>query len=274
VDEPLLSIGTFSRASLLSVAALRRYHEAGILVPAGVDGRTGYRRYHPSQLTDATILRRLRQLDVPLGDVRTVLEARDPEVTRQVLVRHEARMRDRLAETAQIVAALEADRGHPGRHTPVHVRSLPAAQTLAVRGAVPEADFAGFLGSAFARLTAAVAAGGLVPTGPSGALYPAEIPDDGPQDVEAFVPVGGPVVPPPGHHGVVVGELPAVEAAVLAHVGPYESLGETYRELGRWVAHNAEPSPDRVREVYLVSYAETSDPDQFRTELQWPVRIP
>ena len=63
--EPLLSIGMFARACLLSVKALRNYHEAGILVPARVDPSTGYRSYHVGQLTDAAVLRRLRDLDLP-----------------------------------------------------------------------------------------------------------------------------------------------------------------------------------------------------------------
>jgi hypothetical protein len=38
-----LSIGDFSRMTYLSVKALRRYHDLGPLVPATVDGFTGYR---------------------------------------------------------------------------------------------------------------------------------------------------------------------------------------------------------------------------------------
>ena len=45
VDEPLLPIGMFSRASSLSIKALRAYHDAGILVPARVDPQSGYRSY-------------------------------------------------------------------------------------------------------------------------------------------------------------------------------------------------------------------------------------
>jgi len=65
----LMSIGMFSRSSLLSIKALRAYHAAGILVPAPIDPATGYRAYLASQLTDAAVLRRLRDLDLPLSDV-------------------------------------------------------------------------------------------------------------------------------------------------------------------------------------------------------------
>src|SRR4051812_6952132 len=96
-DESLLRIGPFSRASSLSVKALRSYHEAGLLVPAAVDPQTGYRSYSAAQLTDATVIRRLRELDVPLEAIRQVLEARDPAITRKVLSEHGAAPGDHAA---------------------------------------------------------------------------------------------------------------------------------------------------------------------------------
>ena len=40
--DPLMSIGVFSTATLVSIKALRLYHEQGLLVPAWVDPVTGY----------------------------------------------------------------------------------------------------------------------------------------------------------------------------------------------------------------------------------------
>src|SRR3954452_11363794 len=94
-----LPIGMFSRASSISIKALRAYHEAGILVPAHVDPSSGYRIYTVDQLADAAIIARLRALDVPLAQVREILRARDPELTRRVLAAHHERMRERLADT-------------------------------------------------------------------------------------------------------------------------------------------------------------------------------
>jgi DNA-binding transcriptional MerR regulator len=50
-QDQLLRIGGFARASWLSVKALRAYHEIGLLVPADVDPRTGYRLYSGGQLS-------------------------------------------------------------------------------------------------------------------------------------------------------------------------------------------------------------------------------
>ena len=79
MDDELLPIGMFSRASSLSIKTLRAYHESGILVPARVDPQTGYRSYRVDQLADAAIVQRLRALDLPLEQVQQVLDARDPD---------------------------------------------------------------------------------------------------------------------------------------------------------------------------------------------------
>jgi DNA-binding transcriptional MerR regulator len=266
-----MAIGMFSRASQLSVKALRAYHEAGILVPARVDPGTGYRSYHSTQLTDAAVILRLRALDLPLPRVREVVHARDPEVTRRVLAEHAAAMQARLDDVTRIVGELQSGVELPAAHTPVHVRDEPAAHTLAIRGMVSEATFSAFLGAAHDALLEAADRCHTAPLGPFGALYAAEIATEDAEPVEAFVPVGGPPALPGEHGRVHVSELPAARVAVLIHAGGYESIGDSYRRLGAWVAHNAAAAPLPVREIYLVSSDQTDDPDRFRTEIQWPL---
>ena len=70
---------------------------------------------------------------------------------------------------------------------------------------------------------------------------------------------------------VVVSEVPAARVAVLVHAGGYETIGDSYRTLGAWVAHNATPAGQPVREIYVVSFGETDDPARFRTEIHWPL---
>ena len=131
MDDELLPIGMFSRASSLSIKTLRAYHESGILVPARVDPQTGYRSYTVDQLADAAIVQRLRALDLPLEQVRTVVDARDPEVTRQVLAGHQREMQSRLDETERIVAELQSVVA-PTTHTPVHLRTEAATQSVRI----------------------------------------------------------------------------------------------------------------------------------------------
>ncbi|HET6949834.1 MAG TPA: MerR family transcriptional regulator [Acidimicrobiales bacterium] len=271
MNDGLMTIGTFSRASLLSIKALRAYHEAGILVPARVDPATGYRSYHAGQLTDAAVIQRLRALDLPLDRVREVVRARDPEVTRRVLAAHAAAMRARLDDVTRIVGELQEGVDRPGDHTPVHVRDEVGTHTLALRSVVREDEFSDFLGAANAALTALAARAGVAPTGPFGALYPPEVADEDAERVEAYLPIGTPAPLPDDRGDIVLSEVPAARVAVLVHAGDYESLGDTYRRLGTWVAHNARPAGGPVREIYLVSFDQTDDLSRFRTEIHWPI---
>jgi DNA-binding transcriptional MerR regulator len=101
-----LAIGDFSRATQLSVKTLRHYHTLGLLVPARVDSGTGYRRYTTDQIPTAQVIRRFRDLDVPLDDIREVLRAADPRTRNQLIARHLARVEQELARTQTAAASL------------------------------------------------------------------------------------------------------------------------------------------------------------------------
>ena len=271
--DALLRIGDFSRASSLSVKSLRAYHETGLLVPADVDPRTGYRSYSVAQLTDAAIIRRLRLLDVPLEAIREVLDARDPAVTRKILDEHGSVLEARLAGMQRAIDELNVALEAPTLHTPVHRRHERALTVLTFSGTVSEASWLAFLDRAFAALSEAAATDGAVVVGSFGGCYPTLLDDDA-QEVVAFLPVASaPLLSASSRAvGVQVGELPATEVAVVAHHGAYDDMDDTYRNLGAWVAEHAEPADLPVRELYLVAASHTDNPDELRTELCWPIR--
>jgi DNA-binding transcriptional MerR regulator len=91
VDE-LMVIGRFARLSGLSVGTLRHYDELGLLEPADVDGETGYRRYRPGQLPQARAIRRLRDLDMSLDQIRAVLASGDLDLLKAHRARLEAQI--------------------------------------------------------------------------------------------------------------------------------------------------------------------------------------
>src|SRR5262249_58101793 len=93
----LLSIGRFAHTTGLTIRMLRRYDAIGLLVPAQVDHDTGYRWYTLEQARDGEAIRRLRELDVPLEEVRALVHA-PPEELREGLAAHRARLEGRAVE--------------------------------------------------------------------------------------------------------------------------------------------------------------------------------
>ncbi|MGL4178709.1 MAG: MerR family transcriptional regulator, partial [Dermatophilaceae bacterium] len=151
-DDPLMPIGMFSTASLVSVKSLRAYHEQGLLIPAVVNPITGYRSYRVSQLVDAQVIKRLRDLDLPLRAVAEVVRARDPQVTRRVVAEHELVMRARLADLTRVVDELHEAVSQPVFQTPAHVRHEPGRHLLAIHRLVEQPGhdgYAAFLDEAY-----------------------------------------------------------------------------------------------------------------------------
>ena len=109
MDDDLLPIGRFARLTGLSVGALRHYDQLDLLRPADIDRFTGYRRYRREQVEIAQTIARLRDLEVPLEEIRDVLAIDDPAEQRRRLAHHRARIvarSDRLTRLLHVVGRL------------------------------------------------------------------------------------------------------------------------------------------------------------------------
>ena len=123
-----LSIGDFSRATLMSVKMLRHYHQIGLLEPADVNPHTGYRSYTADQIPTAQVIRRFRELQMPLEQIRDVLAAPDPEARNALIASHLDALQASLAETQTAVASLRnlLDGGPQAQKLAVTYRNIEA----------------------------------------------------------------------------------------------------------------------------------------------------
>ncbi|MGL5858920.1 MAG: MerR family transcriptional regulator [Angustibacter sp.] len=269
----LLSIGQFARASHLSVKTLRHYHDVGVLVPADVDPGTGYRRYAAGQVADAQLVRRFRDLDMPLEDVRSVLTAADPRDRSRLVLRHLDRMERHLDRAHAAVVSLRSLLTDPGEPLVVEERVLSPTPVFAVSGRTDRHGIDDWCAAAFGDLGAALEATGVAPTGPGGGLYPGEFFEDAVGEVTAYLPVGSQVLAdPPGR--VRLSRVAGQRVAVALHLGPYRELDRTYGALGAHLAGRTTGGDGPIRERYLVGPPDTDDPQRWRTEVCWPIAAP
>jgi DNA-binding transcriptional MerR regulator len=262
----LLSIGDFSRMTFLTVKALRHYDEVGLLKPARKDPSSGYRYYRPEQVAQARLIRRLRDLELPVDDVRTVLAAPDGATRNAVMAEHLDRMSRQLEEVQETVDSL---RRMLSDHVEVGItyRDEPATMVLAIRGHVDGDSAVAWWIEAFTELHRLLRTAGIRRTGPDGAEFPTEFFTDGEGELVAFVPVDR--VPSLAGRAEAV-TRPAVRYAVALHDGPMVDLDGAYAAVGRTVADRAIASEGPVVERYLP----LGDPDDLlahRTEVCWPV---
>ena len=158
----------------LSVKALRFYHDQGLLEPARIDEASGYRYYDPGQVPLAQVIRRFRDLGMPLDQVRAVCRAPDVETRTKEIIAHLTAMEAKLAELQMSVSSLRALLEGPQVRPEVEFRSDPGGHPGA--GRPGHRGRPGRLGLGHGCLRRALRpdrAGGQAPAGPGGALFPA-----------------------------------------------------------------------------------------------------
>jgi DNA-binding transcriptional MerR regulator len=265
----LLGIGDFSRMTFLSVKALRHYHDVGLLVPSEIDSESGYRRYDVEQVPTAQVIRRLRDLGMPVHEVKAVIEAPDVSARNAAISAHLRRMEHELEHTRETVKSLRLLLDEDALpKIAIEFRAVDPMETLAIRDTVANADMFDWLDAALLELRSAVAATGAQRKGADAALYSNELLEDEFGEIVAVIPVesGSPSV-----GRVEPLRLPPVEYAVALHEGPVESIDRTYAALGTIVAQRAIGIQGPIREDYLVGANDTPDESEHRTEISWPV---
>ena len=263
-----LAIGDFSRVTFLSVKTLRHYHRIGLLEPAEVDPVTGYRRYTNAQIPIAQVIRRFRDLDMPLDDIGSVLRAPDQVSRSELIAAHLTRLEETLADTQRAVASLRDLLEHPTIQGEIEHRRVPAAQAAAVTSIVDIGDLPAWYQGAIGEIVATLAAQDAVACGPIGGIYANELFTEERGDATLFLPVTGDVRPVGRVRPISVS---GAELAVIIHNGSHDDLDRSYGALATYVTEHAVPVDGLIREYYLVGPQDTDDEAAWRTEIGWPI---
>jgi len=296
VMSAYLSIGDFSRATHMTVKTLRHYHQIGLLEPADVDPHTGYRRYTTDQLPTAQVIRRFRDLDMPLEEIQAVLAASDPQVRSEQLTSHLNRLEDDLGRTQRAVASLRdlLAPASPDFAAGIELRAVPATPAAAISEVVAVEDAMSWLQGALGELFGVLAAQHVLAAAAPGGVFADELFTHHQGQSTVFIPYADPIQPmgrsiphadpiqpmgrstphadairPVGRVTTLV--VPATELAVITHCGPHDDIDRSYATLATYVARHALAVDGPIREYYLGGQRDTADTAEWRTEIGWPV---
>lgn len=246
-----MTTGEFSRRSQLSIKALRLYDRLGLLRPAAVDGRNGYREYDESQLFTARLIVMLRSLDMPLHEVARVVAADGAEAA-GLIDSYWASQERRFVAQRQIAATLVpgvAASDRPAAKLPVHERWVPEQLVLTEQRHVYLGQLT-WTREATARLVArADRCGGVA--GRRFVIFHGLVSADSDGPVEVCVPVAR--LPDdqeelawrvePSHHEAFI-QVSKIHFEVPAILSVYD-------QLGRWIAARGSTRTGSPREVYV-----------------------
>lgn len=271
-ENATLTVGQFGRLAQLSRKALRLYDARGLLRPARVDSRNGYRYYDRAQVAVARRIKLLRMMDMPLETIVGVLaiwETNPVEAQRQVRAYiHTLKEKYDLARTAQRL--LDEDFS---AHKEIEMSftftmgEVPAQNILSFRRRIKVPAFHEWIQPALNGLWAHIESSGAAVSGAPICLYfgPVNEKDDGP--VEIAVPFTG-VVMPKGE--MMVRALPAhhtLQVRTYGEYNEYPKLLEMWDAIGQKVhGESYESNWDGGLTTYEIWHADMT------MTICWPVR--
>jgi len=255
--------------SRLSVKALRLYDDQGLLRPAHVDASTGYRYYHLAQAKRAEIIRVLRLVEMPLDDIRAILESDNDDAIGKQLLIHKTRLTEKLSAQERMLEYLESIVQYKEMVRPykVIISKLLPQHVAAVKFHTTLSKITTDISAGFEALVRSFGRADVTPSGTPMILYHNVIDHESGGDVEIAIPVDSAFA----KDGDIDGrELEGGTMATVIHRGRYTEIAPAYHSLTKWVSENGYEIVGPTREIYL-NDPQAVEETGLLTRLEFPI---
>ena len=266
----MLKIGDFSKLSRVSIRMLRHYDDIGLLKPARTDALTGYRYYREDQLVVMGRITALKDMGFSLADIIRILDVYDDRDRLDAFLSAREEELSRLSEeTERRLVLLEAARKRLRKEQnmkyDVTVRTIPERHAATVQMVVPHYEDEGVLWGMMAECGKP-----LIPADPclaAAAFLDSEYREE---NVEIMVSMTVKGTYEDTEH-VKFKTLPAVRVASCVIKGNYDQMADATAAVVSWIDGNGYRVSGPMFNIYHVSPNETRNPDEYVTELCFPI---
>jgi len=269
----MLKIGDFSKLGRVTVKTLRYWDEIGLLKPDHIHPENGYRFYSISKLAMVHEILSLKELGLYLEDIQQVLKGgldHDEWITLLRSRRNSLTDDMRLCETRiQKIDRMIETAEKETRMPTIAIRELPEVIVASHRTTIPDYNALFKVVPPLGDIMRKQGAECRIPE------YCFNIYHDGEYrekdiDVEICEAVNEFCE---NGEGIIYKKVDAVPtAAVIMHKGSYDSLRKSYSEILAWIEDNGYEIVDNPRESYIDGIWNRENPDDWRTEIQIPVK--
>jgi DNA-binding transcriptional MerR regulator len=269
----MLKIGDFSKLSRISIRMLRHYDDLGLLIPESIDSETGYRYYSASQLPRAARIGALKQMGFSLAVIGEILEThRDADALKQYLRVKQAEIREqseKLGMHAQMIESAMKSIGKEGNFMDysVALKEIPKRYVASLRQVIPTYGDENLLWSKMAQETGKK----LSMANPcySMAIFHDQTYREHDVDVEIQISVEG---QHEDTENVCFKTVEPLTVASSTYQGSYDQITPVNLAVAKWVQENGYDFEGSMFCIYHVSPAQTQNPDEWVTEVCYPVQ--
>lgn len=253
-----LIISRFAALTGLSPKTLRYYDEIDLIRPEHINEPTGYRYYSVSQIHLAVQVRRLRQLGLPVEEIRQMIDR--PDHAKEVLLRHEQRLRTEIESRQQSLTHLH--RFLQEDSMDYRIEQLPALQTLTIRTYLQPPHYE-VIPEALQELMHYKKSRGYMSDAPSFFVHHNDDHGEG-SLLEVCLPVAGHVE---SEGRIEVRIFEGGRAFIGRFVGPYDKTGAAYSVVVEEALRRGLSITGVTAEFYVKSVPDTPNPEEYETDI-------
>ncbi|MDW5562068.1 MAG: MerR family transcriptional regulator [Methanomassiliicoccus sp.] len=268
----LLTIGSFSLITRLSVKALRFYDEKGLLVPAKKE-ITGYRMYAYEQIRRGLLLKKLADLGFAVQDMKIVLDVMDERSDRAALddavKRRTAEVQKQMDELRSIMVELDNktfEEMIDMNNEEAKIKELPPIRVVSRREKGKYEEAIPRLINEICDMLVKQPEARIC--GPPMAIYHDHEYKENDADVEVAIPINGRVSV---NDRYTMQTLEGGRAVTMLHRGRIQDIGSAWGRVHEYLDANDLRAHLPGRELYLSDPKETSEKDLL-TEVQVLIR--
>ncbi|SKB66988.1 DNA-binding transcriptional regulator, MerR family [Lachnospiraceae bacterium] len=267
----MLKIGDFSKLSRVSVRMLRHYDDIGLLKPAEIDDFSGYRYYREEQLFIIGRITTLKDMGFALADIIRILEIYDDkDKFDDYLITRQKELADQARETEYKLMLLDTARKRlrKGQNMSydVTVKTIPERYAATVHMIIPRYEDEQLAWNRMKEYGKP-----MTPADPCRAgcdFLDKEYKEEN-VEIVAWMTVKGKYE---DTEQVEFKILPEIEVASCIVKGSYDQLSDATATALSWINSNGYKMSDSPMFcIYHVSPAMTSNPDEYVTEVCFPV---
>ena len=264
--DHLYRIGLFAQMNHTSVKALRFYEEQGLLLPAKIDGESGYRYYTMRQMQTLHRILALKEAGFTIEDMKRLDAAGDE---RSFLLRKKNAILEKIAELTLQLSKID---GYllPGGNSlsaPVMVKTIPETVCAVMRRRIDSYD---------ALFEIMPEMGGYMEEAGCTCALPeycfTQYLEPGFQEAQILVEVCESVTEKKADRGCLqFRTIPETRAACIYHKGSYRDFPKTYEVILRYIEENGYEICGNIRESYIDGVWNKDSEDEWLSEIQIPV---
>lgn len=272
----MLSIGEFSKICGVSTKTLRYYDEIGLINPDEINVENGYRYYSIKQLKRMLFINRLKSYQFSLEDIRAIIEMEEHQGEEKLFLMLRQKKREMqekikayentLKQMSEDILCLENGTSIMSYLENIQVQLVETKpmNILYKRQMMSSDDYASGYGNYFSEIYQKIATEKLTLLGKPMTIYHSPEFNPAGNDTEFAIPIAEAVKG--------TRDLPGGLCAKSILEGAYPELSSVYANLIEWTEKEGYELILPPYEIYITDPNQANIPDNYVTEVYFPVK--